>query len=131
MPTVTERLGYPGAEDLRRGDGHEQHEQEQAGSGEAAATDSRSDLIECRVHNLALRSSDVQRWALFARYGTGLALERERGVKGAIAAGHPLTAAAGARVLEAGGTAVDACVAAAFVSWVCESPLTGPGGGDK
>jgi gamma-glutamyltranspeptidase/glutathione hydrolase len=50
-------------------------------------------------------------------------------MKGAIAAGHPLTAAAGARVLEAGGSAVDACVAAAVVSWVCESPLTGPGGG--
>jgi gamma-glutamyltranspeptidase/glutathione hydrolase len=66
---------------------------------------------------------------VFARYGTGLALVRERHVKGAIAAGHPLTAEAGARVLEAGGTAVDACVAAAFVSWVCESPLTGPGGG--
>jgi gamma-glutamyltranspeptidase / glutathione hydrolase len=50
-------------------------------------------------------------------------------MNGAIAAGHPLTAEAGARVLEAGGSAVDACVAAAFVSWVCESPLTGPGGG--
>jgi gamma-glutamyltranspeptidase/glutathione hydrolase len=50
-------------------------------------------------------------------------------MRGAIAAGHPLTAEAGARVLEAGGNAVDACVAAAFVSWVCESPLTGPGGG--
>src|SRR3954467_11288932 len=50
-------------------------------------------------------------------------------MKGAIAAGHPLSAEAGARVLEAGGGAVDACVAAAFVSWVCESPLTGPGGG--
>jgi gamma-glutamyltranspeptidase/glutathione hydrolase len=50
-------------------------------------------------------------------------------VKGAIAAGHPLTAQAGARVLEAGGNAVDACIAAAFTSWVCESPLTGPGGG--
>src|SRR2546430_7943338 len=50
-------------------------------------------------------------------------------MNGAIAAGHPLTAAAGARVLRAGGSAVDACIAAAFVSWVCESPLTGPGGG--
>jgi gamma-glutamyltranspeptidase / glutathione hydrolase len=50
-------------------------------------------------------------------------------MRGAIAAGHPLTAAAGAAVLGAGGNAVDACVAAAFTSWVCESMLTGPGGG--
>ena len=50
-------------------------------------------------------------------------------MNGAIAAGHPLTAEAGVRVLRTGGSAVDACVAAAFVSWVCESPLTGPGGG--
>lgn len=50
-------------------------------------------------------------------------------MRGAIAAGHPLTAEAGARVLAEGGTAVDACVAAAFASWVTESPLTGPGGG--
>src|ERR671937_3171003 len=50
-------------------------------------------------------------------------------MRGAIAAGHPLTAQAGARVLEAGGNAVDAAVAAAFVSWVAESPLTGPGSG--
>ena len=52
-----------------------------------------------------------------------------RCVRGAIAAGHPLTWAAGQEVLERGGTAVDACCAAAFVSWVVESPLTGPGGG--
>jgi gamma-glutamyltranspeptidase/glutathione hydrolase len=50
-------------------------------------------------------------------------------MRGAIAAGHPLTAEAGARVLAAGGNAVDACVAAAFTAWVTESPLTGPGGG--
>jgi gamma-glutamyltranspeptidase / glutathione hydrolase len=50
-------------------------------------------------------------------------------VRGAIAAGHPLTAEAGARMLAQGGNAVDACLAAAFVSWVAESPLTGPGGG--
>jgi gamma-glutamyltranspeptidase/glutathione hydrolase len=50
-------------------------------------------------------------------------------MKGAIAAGHPLTAEAGARVLAAGGNAFDACIAAGFASWVAESPLTGPGGG--
>ena len=50
-------------------------------------------------------------------------------MKGAVAAGHPVTAEAGAAVLREGGNAVDACIAAAFASWVAESPLTGPGGG--
>ena len=50
-------------------------------------------------------------------------------MRGAIAAGHPLTAEVGARILAEGGNAVDACVAAAFASWVTESPLTGPGAG--
>jgi gamma-glutamyltranspeptidase/glutathione hydrolase len=50
-------------------------------------------------------------------------------MRGAVAAGHPLTAAAGARILAEGGNAVDACVAAALASWVAESPLTGPGAG--
>jgi gamma-glutamyltranspeptidase / glutathione hydrolase len=50
-------------------------------------------------------------------------------MKGAIAAGHPETARAGADVLAAGGNAVDACIAAAFASWAAENPLTGPGGG--
>ena len=50
-------------------------------------------------------------------------------MRGAVAGGHPQTAEAGARVLEAGGNAVDAAVAAALVSWVAESPLTGPGAG--
>lgn len=50
-------------------------------------------------------------------------------MRGALAAGHPLTAEAGAEILRAGGTAVDACIAAAAVSWICESPLTGLGGG--
>ena len=42
-------------------------------------------------------------------------------MKGAVAAGHPATAMAGAQILEEGGNAVDACVAAGFVSWVAES----------
>ncbi len=50
-------------------------------------------------------------------------------MRGAVGAGHPLTAQAGADVLAEGGNAVDACIAAAFVSWVAESPLTGPGAG--
>jgi gamma-glutamyltranspeptidase / glutathione hydrolase len=50
-------------------------------------------------------------------------------MRGAVAAGHPRTAEVGARILEQGGNAVDACVAAGFASWVTESPLTGPGGG--
>ncbi len=55
---------------------------------------------------------------------------REDGaMKGAVAAGHRLTAEAGARILAEGGNAVDACVAAAFAAWVTESPLTGPGAG--
>ena len=50
-------------------------------------------------------------------------------MKGAVAAGHEITAQAGARVLAEGGNAFDACIAAAFASWVAESPLTGPGAG--
>jgi gamma-glutamyltranspeptidase/glutathione hydrolase len=50
-------------------------------------------------------------------------------MRGAVAAGHPLTAAAGARMLEEGGNAVDACVAAAFAAAVAESFLTSPGAG--
>ena len=50
-------------------------------------------------------------------------------MKGAIAAGHPLTAEAGAGVLAAGGNAVDALVAAALAAFVAEGPLTGPTGG--
>jgi gamma-glutamyltranspeptidase / glutathione hydrolase len=50
-------------------------------------------------------------------------------MRGVIAAGHPLTAEAGARVLREGGNAVDAAVAAVLMSFVCESPLTGPGAG--
>jgi gamma-glutamyltranspeptidase/glutathione hydrolase len=46
-----------------------------------------------------------------------------------VAAGHPLTAEAGAAVLREGGNAVDAAVAAMLVSWAAEPLLTGPGAG--
>ncbi|MGO9321901.1 MAG: gamma-glutamyltransferase family protein [Solirubrobacteraceae bacterium] len=52
--------------------------------------------------------------------------EAERGV---VAAGHPLTARAGARVLREGGNAVDATVGAMLTSFVTESLLTGLGAG--
>ncbi len=50
-------------------------------------------------------------------------------VHGIVAAGHPLTAQAGARVLREGGNAVDAAVAAMLTSWVAEPLLSGPGAG--
>src|ERR1700691_2463927 len=49
--------------------------------------------------------------------------------KGVVAAGHPLTAEAGARVLREGGNAVDATVGAMLTSFVTESLLTGLGAG--
>jgi gamma-glutamyltranspeptidase/glutathione hydrolase len=49
--------------------------------------------------------------------------------RGIVAAGHPVTAEAGARVLRDGGNAVDAAVAAMLTSWVAEPLLTGPGAG--
>jgi gamma-glutamyltranspeptidase/glutathione hydrolase len=49
--------------------------------------------------------------------------------KGVVAAGHPLTAQAGARVLREGGNAVDAAVAAMLTSFVSEPLLTGLGAG--
>src|SRR5690242_21493697 len=48
---------------------------------------------------------------------------------GMVAAGHPVTAEAGAQVLRDGGNAVDAAVAAVLASWVAEPLLTGPGAG--
>jgi gamma-glutamyltranspeptidase / glutathione hydrolase len=50
-------------------------------------------------------------------------------MRGVVAAGHPLTAEAGADVLREGGNAVDAAVAAVLASFAVESPLTGFGAG--
>jgi gamma-glutamyltranspeptidase / glutathione hydrolase len=52
--------------------------------------------------------------------------QSERGV---VAAGHPLTAQAGAGVLREGGNAVDAAVGAMLTSFVAEPLLTGLGAG--
>ncbi|MFN2534405.1 MAG: gamma-glutamyltransferase family protein [Pseudonocardiaceae bacterium] len=49
--------------------------------------------------------------------------------RGVVAAGHPLTAEAGASALRAGGNAVDAALAAMCASFVCEPLLTGLGAG--
>ncbi|MEQ8655711.1 MAG: gamma-glutamyltransferase [Hyphomicrobiales bacterium] len=48
---------------------------------------------------------------------------------GGIAAGHTLTAQAGAEILMDGGTAVDAAVAAMLTACVCEPVLASPAGG--
>lgn len=50
-------------------------------------------------------------------------------MKGVVAAGHPLTAEAGAAVLREGGNAVDAAVCSVLASFAVESPLTGFGAG--
>ncbi len=52
-----------------------------------------------------------------------------RAEKGVVAAGHPLTARAGAQALREGGNAVDAAVAAMLMSFVTEPLLTGLGAG--
>jgi gamma-glutamyltranspeptidase / glutathione hydrolase len=51
------------------------------------------------------------------------------GEKGVVAAGHPLTAEAGAKVLREGGNAVDAAVGAMLTSFAAEPLLTGLGAG--
>ena len=51
------------------------------------------------------------------------------GTRGCVAAGHVLTAEAGATILREGGNAVDAAVAAVLTSFAAESPLTGFGAG--
>ena len=49
--------------------------------------------------------------------------------RGVVAAGHPVTAEAGAEILRAGGNAVYAALASMFTSFVAEPMLTGLGAG--
>ena len=49
--------------------------------------------------------------------------------KGVVAAGHDLTAAAAAEILQDGGNAFDACVAGLFMTFVAEAVFASPGGG--
>lgn len=49
--------------------------------------------------------------------------------RGVVAAGHPLTAEAGAEILRQGGNAFDAAIAAVMTAWIAESVLTSAGGG--
>ena len=49
--------------------------------------------------------------------------------KGVVAAGHELTAAAAAEILQDGGNAFDACVAGLFMTFVAEAVFSSPGGG--
>lgn len=50
-------------------------------------------------------------------------------IRACVAAGHGVTAEAGAEILRAGGNAVDAAVAATCMSFIAEPVLTGAGGG--
>src|SRR5262245_43403245 len=59
----------------------------------------------------------------------GLEAREEDDVPAGVAAGHPATAEVGLRLLAAGGSAADAAVAAMLACCVCESILTGIGGG--
>jgi len=55
--------------------------------------------------------------------------EHAAGSRGVVAAGHPLSAEAGANVLRAGGNAVDAALGAMLASFAAEPLLTGLGAG--
>lgn len=58
-------------------------------------------------------------------YGSGRAA---RGLDSAVVAGHPASALAGVAALEAGGNAIDACLAMAASDWAAMPDMCGPGG---
>jgi gamma-glutamyltranspeptidase/glutathione hydrolase len=58
-------------------------------------------------------------------YGSGRVA---RGLDSAVVAGHPASALAGVAALEAGGNAIDACLAMAACDWAAMPDMCGPGG---
>ena len=99
---------------------------ERSGQDDRPSADERKQIAGRCVHVLIPTARPVR---LLAPPHFPSSAFRLPGMRGAIAAGHPLTAEVGAQVLAEGGNAVDACIAAGFASWVAESPLTGAGGG--
>ena len=71
----------------------------------------------------------LRRCGILSHYRHEIAPVYPETMKGAIAAGHPLSTEVGSRVLADGGNAIDACIAATFAAFVAEGPLTGPAGG--
>ena len=67
-----ERRSDPVPEELGRGHGGEEGDQNQRSSGDSAASDPGLDLGECCVHVLLFMSSDVQRNLRLAGFGAGL-----------------------------------------------------------
>ena len=85
-----------------------------------------SDELESRVHPRPSEAAPARRPRARLCYRSGMSAPH----RGVVAAGHPLTAEAGARVLREGGNAVDAALAAMVdVVRDCEPLLTGLGAG--
>src|SRR5262249_55196039 len=76
-----------------------------------------------RMHERRLHR-DVHIGNLAARRG-----DKKERMRAAVAAGHPATTAAGVEILEEGGSAADAVVAASLASCVAETVMTGLLGG--
>src|SRR5262249_12568912 len=91
--------------------------------------------VRCRRRSAHRRTLLSPAWPPIVRsvsmalaYTAGVATIGRRSGGGAIAAGHPITAAVRADGLAEGGNAIDACIAAGAASWTTEATVTGIGG---